>query len=619
MPRRIARRKHARAICCGFLAVFFAVISLSPTPALAADVLAARCNVRLRKTASSSGDILATIPGGTEIQALGRSGGWTKTTFRGHTGFVSTEYLMEKTNSGYYPLREGDDNPYVREVKKRLADLGYLSGKADNVYNAETKKAVTEFQRVNGMKQDGIAGGETQRMLFSTGVLSAPGAVQTDASGVPTSGSPVQSDQTAVSSAPTAATLKKGDTGEDVKLLQSRLIELSYLSGRADGIFGIATERAVQAFQKRSSLTADGKAGKATLGLLFSNSAALAEGAVATPAPEPSASPAPVVYKTLKRGITSSDVKKLQERLKELGYFSASATGYYGSATQTAVEKFQKANKLKVDGIAGSDTQNVLFGTNAGKNQTPAEDMGSAGQNYPTLREGMKSTAVTTMQKKLIELGYLKTEATGLFGSATKTAVIAFQKANKLTADGVAGVQTLSLLYGNGASGTGSSSGGAAGTGGAGKVSGPGASAVKLLHWFNNVKPSLKSNSIVQVYDPATGYGFKLKGVSLGNHFDSEPLTANDTLYMNAAFGGITTWNPKPVWIQLPSGTWTLATMHNTPHLTGGVPDNNFNGHLCVHFLRDLDECGRNDPNYGMQHQRAIRDAWQKLTGQVVN
>jgi len=603
-------------------------MSLPAPSALSSDTLAARCNVRLRKSANSSSDILATIPGGTELEVLGRSGSWTKTTYKGHVGYASTAHLMEMTVSGYYPLREGDDNPYVREVKKRLIDLGYLSGKADNTFDAATKKAVSAFQSANGIKQDGIAGGETQRTLFSTGVMSAPGAIQTDSSGAPVSGAPVQSNtDTSSAAVPAASTLKKGDRGEEVKALQSRLIELGYLTGRADGIFGSGTERAVQAFQRRSSLTADGKAGRATMGLLFSNSAVLAEGA--TPPPAPSSAPtetpaASVTYRTLRRGVTNNDVKRLQERLRELGYLSANPNGYFGSATQTAVEKFQKANNLKVDGIAGNETQNLLFGTGVKNSPPPAEDTnaGAVNQNYPTLREGMKSTAVTTMQKKLIELGYLKTDATGLFGSATRTAVIAFQKANRLSADGVAGTQTLSVLYGTNPVGTGSGGGGGGGSSGgagAGKISGPGASSVRLLHWFSNVKPSLRTNSVVQVYDPATGYGFKLRGISLGNHFDSEPLTAEDTLYMNAAFGGVTTWTPRPVWIQLPSGAWTMATMHNTPHLSSSIPNNNFPGHLCVHFLRDLDEAGRNDPNYGMQHQRAIRTAWLKLTGQVVN
>lgn len=56
--------------------------------------------------------------------------------------------------------------------------------------------------------------------------------------------------------------LKKGDTGEKVKELQVRLIELNFLSGVADGQFGPSTEKAVVAFQKANKLFVDGIVGE---------------------------------------------------------------------------------------------------------------------------------------------------------------------------------------------------------------------------------------------------------------------------------------------------------------------------------------------------------------------
>ena len=93
----------------------------------------------------------------------------------------------------------------------------------------------------------------------------------------------------------------------------------------------------------------------------------------------------------------------------------------------------------------------------------------------------------------------------------------------------------------------------------------------------------------------------------------------DDTKYMNAAFGGVTTWNPKFVYVQLTDGTWVFATMHNTPHLSGGISNNNFDGHLCVHFLRDMDETKKADPVTGVQYQNLLRDAWYNLTGEKIN
>ena len=63
-----------------------------------------------------------------------------------------------------------------------------------------------------------------------------------------------------------------------------------------------------------------------------------------------------------------------------------------------------------------------------------------------TLREGSRGDAVKALQQKLISLGYLSGSADGVFGAGTKSAVIAFQRANGLTADGAVGAKTLSAI-----------------------------------------------------------------------------------------------------------------------------------------------------------------------------
>ena len=66
------------------------------------------------------------------------------------------------------------------------------------------------------------------------------------------------------------------------------------------------------------------------------------------------------VFATSRRGASGSEVRKIQEKPKRWGYYSGSVDGIYGSGTESAVKKFQKANGLKADGIAGKATLNAM-------------------------------------------------------------------------------------------------------------------------------------------------------------------------------------------------------------------------------------------------------------------
>lgn len=62
----------------------------------------------------------------------------------------------------------------------------------------------------------------------------------------------------------------------------------------------------------------------------------------------------------LRQGASGGEVKELQRRLKEWGYYSGSVDGIYGKGTVAAVKAFQKKNGLKADGIAGIETYKAL-------------------------------------------------------------------------------------------------------------------------------------------------------------------------------------------------------------------------------------------------------------------
>lgn len=306
-------------------------------------------------------------------------------------------------------LRVGSTGQNVRTLQNRLIELGWMDGKADGTYGGATEAAVIAFQKkTSGLWDDGVAGPDTLKALYS--------------------------DSAAKSSSPVSSigeTLENGSEGDAVRALQKRLKELGYLSSSADGSFGPSTLAAVISFQENNGLKADGKAGTETLNALYSADAVTASGGSSSG----SSTATPTATVTLKEGDTGDAVKKLQQRLKQLGYYTGSVDGTYGSGTVTAVENFQRVNNLKVDGKAGPATQSKLYDTSAASN------------TYSTLREYDEGTAVTNLQYALYELGYFDGPIDGIYGSTTKDAVRAFQINNNLKVDGIAGNTTLQAVY----------------------------------------------------------------------------------------------------------------------------------------------------------------------------
>lgn len=87
---------------------------------------------------------------------------------------------------------------------------------------------------------------------------------------------------------------------------------------------------------------------------------------VQTPAPTSAPTPTPTPDPTLKSGTESEEVRKLQERLGELGYLKIDEyTTKYGPATARAVTLFQKQNGLAADGIAGMETLARIYAEDA--------------------------------------------------------------------------------------------------------------------------------------------------------------------------------------------------------------------------------------------------------------
>ncbi len=160
-------------------------------------------------------------------------------------------------------------------------------------------------------------------------------------------------------SQPASAALYRGDSGHGVKQVQYALQNQGYLDARATGYFGSYTKHAVIAFQQANGLYPDGVVGPETasaLGVGYHEH----EHTHTDYASYGCSRHCGGGGGYLSRGDSSHQVKRLQNRLANLGYFNANSTGYYGKLTAHAVKAFQEDCGLSADGIAGPATLAAL-------------------------------------------------------------------------------------------------------------------------------------------------------------------------------------------------------------------------------------------------------------------
>ena len=143
------------------------------------------------------------------------------------------------------------------------------------------------------------------------------------------------------------------------------------------------------------------------------------------------------------------DVQDLQVMLNTVDNAKLVPDGIFGAKTKSAVMTFQRNNGLSVDGICGPKTWEKLT---AKYNAiiTPPTQSGSStatsASSYPMVQNGSSGTAVQDLQKMLNSVQNAGLQTDGIFGTNTKNAVMAFQRANGLAVDGICGPKTWGAL-----------------------------------------------------------------------------------------------------------------------------------------------------------------------------
>lgn len=323
-------------------------------------------------------------------------------------------------------LRYGDSGDLVAALQTRLAELGFYQARVSGGYYQITRTAVRAFQQQNGLTVDGVAGQQTQELLFSADAASVNDTPRPSPTPTPAKYKLMVDVTNQITRAYTfdengeytvlvremicSTGTKSNPTPLGTTVMPSKRARWGYFPTwdshaqyltRIDSanafhsvLYSQPDERtlAVSSFDALGTRASHGcvrlqvsdakwiydncEAGTVitvyegeydpeyTMSLKPTlNRQTLRENPLPEPTPAPVYSPEnwPSEYRTLRRGMTGEDVYMVQMRLKELGYYTGTVTGGYYGGTIAAVEAFQRANGLSVDGAAGKQTQGLLF------------------------------------------------------------------------------------------------------------------------------------------------------------------------------------------------------------------------------------------------------------------
>lgn len=313
-------------------------------------------------------------------------------------------------------IDQGSRGQEVTELQQQLRELGYFNRPSTGNFGPLTKQAVIRFQQDEGLTPDGVVETKTKAALLrrlgrSDAEIPSPDTPNTTPE-------PVR-----------RITLRRGATGKEVEALQKLLAAAGLYQGNPNGEFDGKTFTAVRQFQRNNRLGADGIVGARTWSALLDNNG---NAAAETPFNRDSflgensttvqttpnegeqvgqqagdQSGSQVTTAIIEQGSKGEQVRELQQRLQELGYFNGRTTGNFGPLTKAAVIKFQQDSGLTPSGVLDEATKAAL--------QTKT---GSA-----------SNLSVRDLQQRLKERGFYSGPIDGNLNEQTKAAIKAAQRA----------------------------------------------------------------------------------------------------------------------------------------------------------------------------------------------
>lgn len=310
----------------------------------------------------------------------------------GMVGQKTWQAIMERQPNAHQKhwLKFGDSGEDVLELDKRLFELGYLQGTANDAFDLETYHAVVLFQEKNNLLIDGMVGDKTWDAIMGN---LPPEIVSDD--------------------------LKFGVTNEKVLILGQKLFEKGFLFQKPTEVFDLEMHHAVERLQKQWGLEPTGIAPLDYLEKI-------------NELPDFQQ----LEFETkLQKGDRNPLVFALNQRLWFVGLLDKEPDYDFDEQTQRSIVRFQEGFDLMPDGVVRKTVWKKLFGK-LKENNLP----------NITLRLGDRGEEVEALNVALAEAGYLQKEPDNQYDAETYKAVANFQAAEYIPATGVVDGLTWEVL-----------------------------------------------------------------------------------------------------------------------------------------------------------------------------
>ncbi len=472
-------------------------------------------------------------------------------------------------------FRLGEEGEEIERLQQRLSELDFYDGSKTGFFGEQTQRAVEQFQDAAALSPDGAAGPETISALeISEGRKE------------------------------TYSDLKLYSRGPEVILAQYILHQQDFLRVSPTGLFRSLTEQAVKDFQREQDIDPSGIIGQQTWEYLLQ-------------------------YETPKDSLNfaASEVEEAREEAEQ------------ETSEVDEVEERQKSEEEPEETAREEQVVKDAAGESAAGTEEEIDTQQSSADR-PVLRSGDRGENVKEAQQLLKTHGFYQSEIDGMFGHQMELAVIKFQKAAGLQVDGVLGPKTWENLVAdngeisrytvrqgdtlwelasrfdttvdqikslNNLNSHNIRAGDNLQIPGAGQAI---SAEVKEMDWWNTVDPMFPRNDRAIITDVKTGLSFEVKRYGGTNHADVEPLTSRDTQILRRIYGGSWSWDRRAVVVHI--GRHLIAgSINGTPHGGQQIQNNNFPGHICLHFNNSkLHNNGRQDPEHQNNVDRVGEEEW---------